>query len=498
MYSRRPLRKTEHKRPTVRLGRGFVIFMMVLSQLTALPANAVQIQTRQGLQFKALAEDSEEGGVLRAGSIVDVPDEYRVLDKNGRVDGELTLNNWLRNAGQAGIEKPNRDGGVVVKTSEAIDFFYPVKILSAAPGSKIPSHAGKTYFLALRMLSENQYRQLVTRQDTSIRQAPTPTPTSQPPPTSGRVDKSLEAAGTCVDCAKQARSPSPEFARFTSELGAVLKQAQNRDRNNRRRTNEDFRKLSSEFRRTCGFGIETFIPIVQEKSRRAGVPADLMLSIMVQESSGRCFSRGHNANATMDKGLFGLNSATTRIRSCSADERGQIRSATHAGQLLYEPQCIENPIVNLDAALNVMRKKMDIISHDYSDREVRAQGFDEEKLQDSSGRYTRDAWRLAASAYNGGERWVMYAKSDLDTFNRRHGTNLDPYNWEDLRIFYLRRFLGSDREHDYLGRSISGRTSRALINLAYSENVVPRKRSGSGETLTIAELWNQSRRETQR
>jgi hypothetical protein len=105
---------------------------------------------------------------------------------------------------------------------------------------------------------------------------------------------------------------------------------------------------------------------------------------------------------------------------------------------------------------------------------------------------------LAASAYNGGERWVMYAKSDLDTFNRRHGTNLDPYNWEDLRIFYLRRFLGSDRENDYLGRSISGRTSRALINLAYSENVVPRKRSGSGETLTIAELWNQSRRETQR
>lgn len=444
--------------------------LLVLSMIFAPSAFAVQIQTGEALQFQSLANGRDQIGVLRAGSIVDIPDQFRVNDRNGKFSSELTLNNWLKNAGQLGASQPNHGGGILREGERATDYFFPVKIVSAAPGSKLPTTNGKTYFLALRWLARNKNQQLVVQQDAPVKVQP-------------QISAPMEAQCTEGTCLPKERSHSPALDRLVTDLAPALQRAQVGATHNRRRTSNDMRTLAHEFQRTCGFSLESFIPIVKNRAQAAGVPTNILLSIMVQESSGHCF--GYNSNGhTADRGLFGINSGSSNIRACSRTEVRQIRSST-AAQLATGPQCIENPVVYLDASIRILKSKL---------KSIISSGFEYRKLHDSTGRPTADAWRLAVSAYNGGERWVKRAKTDLEEFNRKQGTHLDPNNWEDLRVFYLRSFLDQNRESRHFGGRTSGRTSTAILNLAYTENVVPRRRSTTQEHPTIAELW--SRRST--
>lgn len=462
--------------------RRFCALMTALSLVFTPAAQALQIRTGQGLRFFALADDHEEVSLLRAGSVVDVPDQYRVLGQDGRPDGELTLNNWLKNAGRSSYGDAKREGGVFVKGAEhgQIDYFYPVKVIAAAPGSRIASHRGNTYFLALRILNraENSGTRMTTVADTRARPA-TPDPRAR-----------LQAASACTDgrCYNRAHTPSAPFENLMSELRPALNRVSSRSTATKNRTADDFEKIRAEFRRTCGFSLESFRPIIRSRATAAGVPEVVLLSIMVQESSGHCFDVGQNSHSS-DHGLFGLNSRSTRIRACTASEKHWLRNAG-VQNLARGPHCIENPLINLDAAIEKLHEKISTLAQPYSSRSTRTGGFDERRLKDANGRYTAGAWRMAVSAYNGGERWVMTAKADLENFNAKQNARLDPYNWEDLRVFYLRRFLNQNREASYFGRLREGRTSTAILNLSYAENVVPRRGSNRGETKTIAELWH--------
>jgi hypothetical protein len=151
-------------------------------------------------------------------------------------------------------------------------------------------------------------------------------------------------------------------------------------------------------------------------------------------------------------------------------------------QLENGPQCRENPVVNLKIALSVLNQKLQALSS--------SGGFEQRRLVDADGNPTALALRLAVSSYNGGEGWVLKAKKDLVTFNSRFGTRLDPYNWEDLRVFYLRHALSANNEQRYFGSVRErGRTSSALANLSYAENIVPRRATPANQPLTVAELW---------
>jgi hypothetical protein len=450
-------------------------------------AHTLEIRTKQNLQFQSLANDHVETNLLRAGSVVDIPDRYLIAGVDGRPNHELSLNNWLKNAGQASYKSAKSEGGLFFQSASPaeIEYFYPVKIIQAAPGSRITSFQGRSYFLALRILSRpGKGKNLVTNEDSQPRPVTTQTQPSR---------KSLQAGAACIDgrCINPEQRPSPSLAQLIGDLSPALNHVQRRTQQNRTRTGDDFKKIRAEFRRSCGFSFDSFLPIIRGRAARFGVPEHIMLSIMVQESSGHCFDIGHNPGSS-DHGLFGLNSRSTRIRACSEEEKYWLYNAG-VQNLARGPQCIENPIVNLDAAIRKLFEKLGLLSRPFNLFSTRTNGFDERRLKNQQGRYTTEAWRLAVSAYNGGERWVMTAKADLENFDRQQGTQLDPLNWENLRVFYLRRFLSRNREQRYFGRLRDGRTSSALLNLAYTENVVPRHRSKTRETKTIAELWRADR-----
>lgn len=453
--------------------------------LIAGPARAIKIRTGNELQFQTLNGTHADTAVLRAGSIVEIPDEYRITGSDGRADAELTLNNWLKNAGRMGSAQPGAEGGVFMRASGRVDYFYPVKIVEAADGSRLPTYRGGVYFLALRILQKNPGEPMRTIED-----APNPAQAAPVAQTTTPHQPQTEAmAIPCIDgrCKGRDPTPSPAFQQLMRDLSPALNRANHVAGSHRRRTSQDFEKIESAFHRTCGFPLSSFVPVIRQRSEAAGIPSNIMLAIMVQESSGHCFDVGHNRGSS-DRGLFGLNSLSTRVRACTWNEKQWLRSHGVAG-LANGPRCIENPLINLDAAIQNLRKKLQTVTQDYSAFHVHTSGFDASRLKDQNGRYTADAWRLAVSAYNGGERWVMNAKSDLEHFNHTQGTHLDPHNWEDLRIFYLRRFLGTSRELRYFDQVRAGRTSTAYLNLAYTENVVPRRSSRPGDTRPIAELW---------
>jgi hypothetical protein len=111
-------------------------------------ASSVQIVLGTAMKVRSSGEDGlTPVGVLRRGSIVEVPDRFKVM-KNGKVDAEATFDNWLRQAGYTNsqINRRVRD--------QKQDFYYPIRIVSVAghPKSRLK---GRTLFMALRVLERS-------------------------------------------------------------------------------------------------------------------------------------------------------------------------------------------------------------------------------------------------------------------------------------------------------------------------------------------------------
>lgn len=112
-------------------------------------ASSVQIVLGTAMKVRTSGDDGlAPVGVLRKGSVVEVPDRFKVM-KNGKVDAEATFDNWLRQAGYTNsqIDKRVRD--------QKQDFYYPIRIVSVAghPKSRLK---GRTLFMALRVLERSR------------------------------------------------------------------------------------------------------------------------------------------------------------------------------------------------------------------------------------------------------------------------------------------------------------------------------------------------------
>jgi hypothetical protein len=401
-----------------------------------------------------------------------------------------------------------------------IDYFFPVRVLKAAPGSDTSHLRRKTsYFIPLRNLSFQRNALAVTAPtalylpDDGIETTPLPVRRSSGPVgTDTRSyhsahqlsqSRTLEASGGCsngrctdTQMSQPSHTESGIFGRLKDYLSSSISGANQRAQRTAARTLYDTHNLAERFQSSCGFSLNSFIPEVARQSRSSGVPSDILLSLMTQESSGRCHIRQREANRSMSVGLFQVSARNSRFKLCTPSQIKTIRRL-HPTQLTQGPQCLDNPVINLSEAIRILKSKASFLTQStirFRRSEIYS-GFEPNRFMDASGRWNRDLWRLAVSAYNGGERWVLRAKYDLETFNARHGQRLNAYNWEDLRVFYLRNHLSQYRNgHSYFfGNSMTGRKERnALLNLAYTENVVPRKSiSRYDQNMTIGDYWSQ-------
>jgi hypothetical protein len=105
--------------------------------------SAMKVRTLNGNSLNAV-------GVLAIGSVVEIPDRFKMRDKKtGKVDPEASFNNWLL---EAGFDQQDIDAPVPTPRK---DFYYPVRIVSLGKGSNADGLVGKTRFMALRVLEHS-------------------------------------------------------------------------------------------------------------------------------------------------------------------------------------------------------------------------------------------------------------------------------------------------------------------------------------------------------
>lgn len=421
---------------------------IVAIQLVLQPAAfALKIEIRSDIKLRENQDGQMEHiGVLRKGTIVEIPDEYTVA-KDGAPDLELTLNNWLRSGGLAENE----------------DYYFPIRLNQAAEGSTVEQgRENSQYYIALKHLvregaafTVTDDAPLMTRRSLSSARPPGDSDPSE-------ATTSLHAKSSCADGRCRVSEPSYKVRGLLAALAPALSQANRGANKIFNRTNQDLRHVYSKFQNTCGFSLGEFIPIVKSRAAQAGIPAEILLALMTQESSGRCYEPGREPNGTHSVGLFQINSVGKSYPMCTAAQIKTLRGIVRASRLASGPRCLDNPLINLDEAIRNLKESKRLLTT--------ARGaFDSEEMQGD------DLWRAVVASYNGGVKWVLKAKQDLEAFNARNGTNLSASHWEDLRIFFMRSWLDRGTRASLIGGTHEGRRKEfAISNLAYAENIIGR------------------------
>lgn len=452
------------------------ILAVVAIQIAFMPVSfAVKIQIKVDTKLREGQDNSmERVGLLKRGTIIEIPDDFAVDAKGVLVSVshqkpnlEMTLNNWLRTGGKKG--PANFDGaGRYSYDGEKADFFFPIRVTQPAKGSTVaPGHQDTKHFIALKYLARSGNAMIVT-DDARVELAPLADDTVElpgpPTPAEDRRQRAMEATSPCAMglCTKTSEVSQP-VRNLLAALNPALKAANKRSDQDYSRTDHDLAKMYKNFRNSCGFPLLEFTSLVKQRATQAGVPPEILLSLMTQESSGKCYALNSEQDTTQSVGLFQINSASSKYPRCSNQQKAVLKNLGHASRLAQGPRCLENPVINLEESIRILKDKRRILTSARG-------GFDESKLT------SKDAWRLAVSAYNGGPKWVLEAKKDLEQFNAKNGTHLSAYNWEDLRIFYLRMWLDRHQQNADFGSMANGRSKQnSIINLAYAENVIGRE-----------------------
>ncbi len=444
-----------------------VLACVLIVQLAILPVSfALKLQIDQDIKLRINQDDQQERvGLLKRGTVIEIPDEYVVM-KDGKKNLELTLNNWLRKAGHQPPKTESGGPGLFKFDGEKQDYFFPVKIAAGglAKGSTLPKEiANQPMYLALGHLVKRGNALILTDDATVHPITPRQRAESAPEAVRERQarQQQMEASSPCAQglCSKPSDT-SDDVKHLIRAISPALSQVETKAKQVFRRTKHDLTKIDSNFQQSCGFTLTEYTSLVRSRAEQAGVPAEILLSLMTQESSGRCYALNSETDRTQSVGLFQINSSNANYPRCTTEQKNILKSFGTTARLATGPRCLENPLLNLEEAIRLLKGKRTAILRG---------GFDESKIENL------DLWRLVVSAYNGGEKWVMEAKNDLERFNSIHGTHLDAHKWEDLRLFYFRSWLDPKRRQAMIGKSNGGRSQlNSVANLSYAENIVGR------------------------
>ncbi len=143
---------TQTKKLTLAALRACWMFALIMGLLISPISHALQIQLNTSMKVRQFDDEAaalNPVGVLAAGSIVEIPDLFKVL-KKGKVDADATFKKWLT---QAGYSRSAIRGKV---KDPRLDFYFPIRIVKMAKGSSGKHLIGTTRFMALRVLERSQ------------------------------------------------------------------------------------------------------------------------------------------------------------------------------------------------------------------------------------------------------------------------------------------------------------------------------------------------------
>lgn len=454
--------------------RAYALLMLLI---TSLSAQAEQIVLGEDLELRQKGANTDEYmrvGKLAKGSVIEIPDRYIKRKANGDVDLYATRENWRKQASA----KESRPGWLRYNGDERANF-YPIRVVKAELGST--SHTNEfddSYFMGLEglyvrgNLKKNVSQVSVNKPilaagggETTSASALKSKPAEKP-----KLIVPTEAVSDDI-CIDGGCSQPGTISKLRAALEPAFQKVAEEEQRMAARTDlanaNTAETLKRNFAQTCGGKLEDFLPIVKKRSEEEGVPYELLTHMLLQESSARCFAANPETDLTSSIGLFQVNTSSSTVRHCSEADR-RIITTTAPSQLAQAPQCLQNPLVNLNEAMRILKEKKNILVEIWRLGSVSKffTAFEPSKMSNKT------HWELAVAAYNGGEGHVLAARREVEQFNKRHNANLNPNNTDAIHFFMLWGSMSPKEQQELIGRSYSGRrTDLSVLNVAYVRNL---------------------------
>lgn len=483
--------------------KSFFSIIFIIQFFFSSAANALLIRLPQPLNLrKGGGGGSAEMAFIETlpkGTILEIPDENQIKNAKGEIDINGTINNWLRNSEMI-------DNSTVLPTGRYRDdknrlktaSFFKVRVVKLPDDSDQFTRLrmeGQMGYMAIGMLARKGNLELLNNEDAGLLVTEEQRKAQE---AAIRAQESIAEteAKVCENCDNSLSSNTEMIKKLREDLSPILNEVRaktNRLINNKKIGNMHVNEtIPRNFNKDCfGLNFNDFKNFVKEKSKQRKIPEEIMLGILSQESAGLCKAIGDKKSSTnASVGLFQINTGTAPDTSpfknidptrliCNSSQLKDLQGKT-IEQMQSGPRCLQNPALNLEAALDVFADKFKVVT---------GEDINIPSLKDAS-QTQRDLLRKTLSAYNGGQKWTARAEKEMKQAADKWGlTNIDLNKWEDLRLFLLRKHLEESRKLSKYGLSGGGRNRVASIsNVSYVETIMGRDIEGF-ELESFATVW---------
>jgi len=409
-----------------------------------------------------------QSGKLGKGSIVNIPAKFEILGKNSKVNLNATLNNWIKQ--ESNLREFTKADGSIGR-----DYFFPVKVESNSFSSP---KSGEKVFVALKYLAKNDSRFSIIEESTSYKPL-------------GQKEKK---ASFDLECEKTPNNSSEVITSLAGDIENILSKVKYRkfgiksvgeeslNYSARLRNWGDLKVQATirniDVKKNCGpLSFNKIKEFITKETKLKNIPSNLMLGVMSQESTGKCFAINNEANGSASVGLFQINTGSSKISRCSADEMSRLWASSEIREI---PKCLQNPYHNIKEATRIMKGKYKRVNDIEPKKSVVNSTWSELSSQE------KNLWKKAVSAYNGGEGGVFQAYYDLKGLGIK---NLD--DWEQRRILIFRKELEKNgHRFSNKDRYVKG-TQSAMINVEYVDNILGRS-VGESKDISLMSRWEMS------
>lgn len=380
---------------------------------------------------------------LPKGTVVRIPDHFFGKDLKGKMKDEIALINWLKKAGV--LKKFVTKSGVVKR-----DYFFPIEVVSS-PDKSISS--GKSGEIAIRHLAMKNGLQLVTVTDTPLVKA-------------SNVKNPPKKTDNCSQCKTQTQGQQL-YSDIKGQLQSIFQKIKEgaQDKVNSKNYSDIFIK---NFNKTCGMDFHLFLGELKKEAHAQGIPPEILLGIMSQESEGKCDAEHKDANGTYSVGIFQINTGSTKLKYAD----------------------LKDPRTNMNESIRILVNKYKRVNG--------AKPTPKETLLVSDmNKHELTKWKKALSAYNGGEAHLKQSEQDLGAINEKYGLSLDSEDWETRRAFYFRKYIEENTDAKFNNKqSYKRSTNNSIANLIYVESILGMDEiSGSLAASWIPELTPEIKKE---
>ena len=400
------------------------LVLLCINFLTTQTLFAKQVQLTEARNLRTSGESPlSVVGRLAAGSVIDIPDENAVA-KNGQFDFDASVEKWSH-----AMKDKEGAAPILAKFNEQQkDYFIPIKVIQAAPGSRI-KNSDENLLISIRnvaIFKDGDDIKMQTKESSpmlknkSLKNADCDE-ICQKWKESEKKDKAeLAASQKKMEVGSPASGSTPQScdgacaADNNGTIPQVIIQAQKIKKvvspNDKTKlagrsyaktklvasTKEQFDEMSANLKETCHIEMKDFTKLIDQKVKGTPFMTEQFLAIMQRESKGICFPAGSNGIAEKH-GLFGIQDADSTIipneHICSDKQKKALhQTVSQHGDALEifsnynshpEINCVGNPIRNFEASLRILTGKL-ALSEKGNSKLPRAMFEGEEKIMDSA------------------------------------------------------------------------------------------------------------------